>query len=334
MWLYSLLAADYEGAGLLPHFLDHYIKLGIKRDHMLLIVNHNPSHTDVPHGSLATLTRILDSYGIDYTHWLGQYSADAHLKLKLQVLQRAPVQDWIIIVDSDEFHDFGTRTAAEFLQQADAQGANWVKGLFVDRVSLNGSLTAIKPRPSIWEQYPLSCDIAWRLAHAEPLKVAAFKGYLRSGVGNHGIIPPPMAKIYFGPAKPGEESARYGLCGAEDLYPYTPYYTYHHLYRMSARQPNPHLWDIVEANTTIKVHHFKWHRGVERSVRDRLAHYRGDDEQCVAGQPRFKFWRESERLMKAITSRGAVDVTSLQLKCHRVDATHKFKGKPAQQSKP
>jgi hypothetical protein len=37
--------------------------------------------------------------------WLGQYSSEGHLKLKLQILSVAVVdpEDWILMADSDEF---------------------------------------------------------------------------------------------------------------------------------------------------------------------------------------------------------------------------------------
>jgi hypothetical protein len=42
VWLYTLVAANYDGALLLPHFLDHYSGLGIQKRHMLIHIHHNP----------------------------------------------------------------------------------------------------------------------------------------------------------------------------------------------------------------------------------------------------------------------------------------------------
>lgn len=42
VWLYSLVPADYDGAAVLPHWLKHYLGLGIDRSNILLLVNHNP----------------------------------------------------------------------------------------------------------------------------------------------------------------------------------------------------------------------------------------------------------------------------------------------------
>lgn len=263
VWLYSLLAADFGGVELLPHFLEHYARLGVKTERMLFVVNYNPkaasSSSDQSSSSsspLQQLTAILDAWGADYRVWLGQYSADAHLKLKLEVLQRVPVRDWIIITDSDEFHDYGGMTAPQFLETCTRRGYNWVKGYFVDRVAEDGRLTQIEPSPAIWLQYPFKCDVARRLAHGDPSKITAFRGFLRSGVGNHGIIPPEVAEEYFGPAAPGQESPRYGLCGAEDLFLLTPYSKYWMFYKGEDVTGNSFLWAPKEAEFKVCMHYW------------------------------------------------------------------------------
>ena len=42
IWLYSLIPADYDGATVLPHWVKHYLALGIRPANFLLLVNHNP----------------------------------------------------------------------------------------------------------------------------------------------------------------------------------------------------------------------------------------------------------------------------------------------------
>jgi hypothetical protein len=78
------------------------------------------------------------------------------------------------MVDSDEFHEYGA-SVSDFLLRADGEGFNWIKGTFADRVSATGALTRVSAEPSIFEQYPLRCDVAKSLQHAETGKVAAFK---------------------------------------------------------------------------------------------------------------------------------------------------------------
>lgn len=40
-FLYTLVAADYDGAALLPHFIRHYAALGIAYSNMLIHIQHN-----------------------------------------------------------------------------------------------------------------------------------------------------------------------------------------------------------------------------------------------------------------------------------------------------
>lgn len=42
IWLYSLIPADYDGATVLPHWIKHYMALGIRTANFLVLVNHNP----------------------------------------------------------------------------------------------------------------------------------------------------------------------------------------------------------------------------------------------------------------------------------------------------
>ncbi len=68
------------------------------------------------------------------------------------------------------------------------------------------------------------------------------------------------------------------------------------------------------------MHHFKWRAGVELAVANRLRHYKGEDEPCAGdGQPRFKFWRESERLLNALAEKNGVDVKNPFLKCKEAE---------------
>eukprot|EP00887_Chlorella_sp_A99_P001392 scaffold8.g1392.t1 len=286
VWLYSALAVDYDGYTLLPHFLEHYARLGgsgIRPERMLLVVHHKANAPGLAPHTLESVLAVLGAWGVDYRVWYGAFSADAHLRVKLE-------------------------------------GATWVQGRLIDRVSNTGRLAGLAAAPSLFLQYPLACNVTGEVAHAEVTKVAAFKGFLRSGVGNHGIVPPIWAEHYFGPTEVGKESPRYGLCGGEDLFPLTPYARYWRFYSSPVVLGNPYLWETRQADATVPIHHFKWHSGVERSVPDRLAHYRGDDLEAPcgpAGTPRFKFWHESERLNDEVVAKGGIQVRGRKLGCKK-----------------
>ena len=52
---------------------------------MLLVVHHNSLLPDVPAGALESILAVLGAWGVDFRLWLGAFSAEAHLKYKLQV---------------------------------------------------------------------------------------------------------------------------------------------------------------------------------------------------------------------------------------------------------
>ena len=48
VWLYTSVACDYDGAIVLPHFLEHYLtNLKIDPRRLLVVVNHNPHNPDM-----------------------------------------------------------------------------------------------------------------------------------------------------------------------------------------------------------------------------------------------------------------------------------------------
>jgi hypothetical protein len=82
-----MFSANFEGPSLLPHFLEHYSRLGIQTERMLFGVNYYPRAEPATNGTspLNQIKALLDAWGADYRVWLGQYSAEEHLKFKLQV---------------------------------------------------------------------------------------------------------------------------------------------------------------------------------------------------------------------------------------------------------
>ena len=61
VWLYTSVAADYDGATLLPHFIKHYLSMGVRPENFLVVVNHNPAKAN-PHqpDPVAAVTDVLD----------------------------------------------------------------------------------------------------------------------------------------------------------------------------------------------------------------------------------------------------------------------------------
>lgn len=337
VWLYTSIAADYDGAALLPHFISHYRGLGVKPENFLVVVNHNPEKTDmVSKDPVGDVTTILDSHKIKYRLWLDQYSSEKLLKIRYEMLNSAGWDDWIIHADSDEFHDYGTQNLVKFFEQCDKEGINEIKGFYLDRVSATGELTQVTQTPHLFQQYPMKCQVIKSVTGGRDTKAMAYKGYWRSDRGNHQVLRPAKAMTYTsGSPYAGATSGR-GVVDAEDLYQITPY----------ARRPQAYLYqcqenDVLEniplgshcytnedksklptnllsrKSKTATVYHFKWHAGVVANVKDRLRYYKGDTLPDQAGgeaKPRYDWYKDSESILGAVVAHGGVDLKALNCK--------------------
>ncbi|GAB4814553.1 hypothetical protein N2152v2_001599 [Parachlorella kessleri] len=311
IWLYSLVPADYDGAGVLPHWLRHYLGLGIRPANFLLLVNHNPAKYTSE--GLEAVTQVLQDFGVQHRVWRGQYSSEQHLLQKLLLFNEVitDLEDWILIADSDEFQDYGGMPVPAFLALAEGQGATYVQGAMVDRVAADGAMPAVAPAPSISRQFPLRCHVVSNLYGGKTKKVAAMKAFLRSNQGNHKVVPASEAPQYFGASRPGQESLRGGFYGFEDLYPLTPYHRFADRYAL-ADQPSASggLWGDYAYSLSITVLHFKWHAAVLRNLQDRAAYYKGSAGE--GGLPRYRHYQESEKVVEALLEHGRLNLTSLQ----------------------
>ena len=70
VWLFTSVAADYDGAVLLKQFVHHYIDLGIKPENFLVVINSKSGFRTEEFDKCA---KILDNLGIPYHEWLTQY---------------------------------------------------------------------------------------------------------------------------------------------------------------------------------------------------------------------------------------------------------------------
>mmetsp|Transcript_65786 Transcript_65786/g.208213 ORF Transcript_65786/g.208213 Transcript_65786/m.208213 type:complete len:383 (-) Transcript_65786:38-1186(-) len=333
VWLFTSVAADYDGAIMLPHWIKHYTGLGIARSRFLVIVNSNVEKYPGGEG-LREVKAILDGEHIRYKLYLEQYSSEKLYSLRLGIMAQVPVEDWIVHADSDEFHDFGVPSVVDYLADMDKRGVNEVRGYYTDRVARGGVLRKIEAAPSWQEQFPLKCQVIKNVAKGRDNKAMAYRGYWRTDRGNHQVIRPPRAKDYFSGSPPDVLSAR-GVYGAEEVYHLTPYAKHPEKYAYKCggpdRNPDGSLLvtlpkgiscDKVEgkgkggksshwspersASSKVTVNHVKWHEGVIANIRDRLVYYKGDKDST--GKARYNWYQDSEKLMKGIVDNGRIDL--------------------------
>lgn len=113
VWAFTSVAADYDGATILRHWVHHYLDLGVKPENFLVVVN---SKTGERTKEVDECTRILDENGIGYVLWLSQYSSEIMYKYRMELQAKVDTDDWIIHADSDEFHYYGGKSAVDFLE--------------------------------------------------------------------------------------------------------------------------------------------------------------------------------------------------------------------------
>lgn len=313
---------------MLPHWLAHYQSLGIDPDHIILLINTNSAKTQPNSNGFQTVLSHVHHFNITHHYvWDGQYSSEAHLKRKLEILGQVVTSyndDWIILADSDEFHNYGPNiTVYDFLFAVERQGASYVRGYLVDRVARDGSLPAITSTPAIYQQFPLACAVVGTLYGGKTKKIAAFKAYLRSNQGNHKIVAAEDAEQYFAGSEVGTLSSRGGYYGSEALYHLTPYHDMPDRYvhkiddssngsgaQTSVEENNSRKWDDIPFAISIAVYHYKWHEGVLDNLKDRAEFYKGDADS--GGLPRYQHYTEAETAVNVLSREKKLDINAFR----------------------
>jgi len=225
-----MLTVDGFRPRLLANFIAHYLAIGVFSQNMLFTVQITEA-TKFEH--LDNLMSFLRDKGVYFDIFLGKWSSEAlmyHQAHKL--LYCTTKEDWILIADSDEFHEYPDHNVTSFLSRIDAQGYNLVNGIFLDRVSPNGALLELQDNENIFKKFELGCRFH-RLFHlGTPKKVMAFKGFLRINRGHH----------------------RLALCW------FWVRRNYLHLTPWTTCPPKKHI-DIKPFEKRLNVHHFKWMKG-------------------------------------------------------------------------
>ena len=240
--LISCVGVEYD-LGLLPHFIEYYTKLGIPAENIHIILQAS----DASCAELGAATQILNSFNIEPAElWIAPYTSDSMWNKRREIQQRcAKDTDWVISADTDEFHEFPV-SLESFFQYCDKKGINCVQGVFIDRLSKNGTLKAVEKDRSIFEQYPLQADVICTIRKKEEggwkygtVNIMACRGnILPARGGHHPITSGPDIKYLY-----GKQLA--AIRGITD--------------------PG------VRFSIPLRVHHFKWKAALKESLETRLA---------------------------------------------------------------
>lgn len=183
------LTTVYEGLELLPHFLDHYTRLGV--DEILVAVGyrHDEDFLSGRHTARNILPQAISMCrgfpARAYPFTYDQYSVRLNAPLRRAIKAEAGVQpdDWCLHADLDEFYTFPA-PLRDIIRMMEVKNDWALAGWIIDRVAHDGSLPAIKPTPSIGEQFPIGCDLTGRLLRANVRKIMLCRGRVRVN-GSH-----------------------------------------------------------------------------------------------------------------------------------------------------
>jgi hypothetical protein len=173
----KLFVAITTHASLFPHFLRHYREAGVSR---FYVSTELALAREVRRQASGFPVEVFTD--LDATESIeGGTAAVTQMRLK-----HAAPDEWVVLADLDEFqvHPGGvTHTAAA----ADAEGANVVRGIMIDRVATDGQLKTFGPTDDLWQVFPERCYVTARLQGGLSYKCALLKGQLESGRTEDGL---------------------------------------------------------------------------------------------------------------------------------------------------
>ena len=185
IWFATCIGVEYDGKTL-PHFIEHYLNIGINKENFLIILNTS----SMASAALASALDTLQQRGIEpKTIWAGEYtSAEKQARIALLLDHNVSVTDWVVHADADEFHEY-PRSLHELIAEFDGNQINTVQGRLVDRITSDGSLKEVDTAPPIWDQFPVICRVSERILKVqaqdgEKWKLMMYRGYLRSNRGS------------------------------------------------------------------------------------------------------------------------------------------------------
>lgn len=174
----SVIGADVS---LLDPAIKHYRQLGVEHFH---IARHVES-TDDPEYERSR--EILARSGLSFSSvHQGPWDEDLNAYLIRAQMRRHP-DDWWVVADLDEFQVYD-RPLAEVITSCEKEGCDYVVGALLDRVAADGSLAALQPDESVWEQYPLAGLITLNIPKAGTSKVTLARGSVHLRTGQHRVL--------------------------------------------------------------------------------------------------------------------------------------------------
>ena len=161
----------YDHPELLPHFLDHYARLGV---HRILVVARGEGVGDAARAAARPFPAAVE----DVPAAVFADSDKAEVEQAVLRAHGLEPDDYVMHLDLDEFQQYPAPLAEVVRRMNEAD--DWaLRGWIVDRVAADGSLAAVRPTPSIGEQFPVGCDLTEIVLRAWTQKIVLCRGRVR-----------------------------------------------------------------------------------------------------------------------------------------------------------
>jgi hypothetical protein len=173
----TLFVAITAHASLWPHFLRHYLSIGVTRMFVSVEPRLAPMVKTAAVGAPVEFVTNLDAAESI------EGGTDAVTRMRDRF---ADPDDWVVLTDLDEFqvHPGGLRATVD---AADAEGANVVRGYMIDRVATDGQLKPVNPHDDLWSVFPEKAYLTALLQGGLSYKCAVVKNHLASGRTAEGL---------------------------------------------------------------------------------------------------------------------------------------------------
>ncbi len=174
---------EHFSRAFLPHFVGHYLGLGIKPENFLITLCAPRRGEEIEWAENA-----LAQYGIGVSHHLiKEYDCYDFYRSDFELMSRCPDDDWIVLVDYDELVEFPASLPA-FAHQLEQRECNAAGGVLVDRFAEHYHLAEIKEGPPIWDQFPIQARFTKDVVRGFDGKICLFRNYIEVNLGHHAVV--------------------------------------------------------------------------------------------------------------------------------------------------
>jgi hypothetical protein len=165
-------------ANILPHTIRHYQDLGVRS---FFVIVHMRTRDDEFVARIRSMAAVC---GTDISDVVVDNDLLAAKRAAIRGVMSKRPHDWFLPIDCDELAYFPLGLAST-IEHCQNSRYDYICGHLIDRVSVDGRLTALGDESSIWSQYPLGGLVTYPILRGDPRKIVAARGFVALSEGHH-----------------------------------------------------------------------------------------------------------------------------------------------------